>query len=308
MIGGLFLWSYPLNKGEVYIQTGVIDYTIKILNQTYSCKHDPCVIKLKSGEYQITFNREGYGQISSEVQVKRWGTTAIKLEPKKTVNAIATEKTIEESNPNPPLPSQIKEENIIGSAWNKDKNMMVFLDKTDSRVKIVGIDGKIRAVTVLKGITPPLYFYWSEDEKNILGEKGNDLYFIDVQRGLRKKHTLGFEGKNATWDPKGDFILLNNKENQLYKIEKIRYNDVISLKNTIDLSKTVWKDSNLAGYRIDDKKGKTTIFTYDLKEKKEEILMEKYNFPVGEIKISESKEILYLYQTTEKKWYEINTQ
>jgi hypothetical protein len=203
--------------------------------------------------------------------------------------------------PTPQLPKGIE-----SGIWNKSNTKVIFLDKTDEKVKIYKKTGKVSTITVLTDIRSPLFFYWSNSEKEVIGITEKSLYLIGIENGSRKKENLSFYPSAVTWSPDDNIILLNDSNLNLYQKEKIGYNITTTVKYKIDLTQSHWVDKNrIISFEINEEKGKTTIFTYNIKEKKREIVTEKYAFPVSELRFDTEKQTAYLYHSTQKKWYEI---
>jgi hypothetical protein len=307
MIVLVIVWFTVLNKGTVAITTGVTDYSVTINNVVIPCETDPCSIKSKIGTYGLIFNKEGYNSVSAKVEVARWKVTDVALKPKKKVEvmpSVVVPKTEEDILP--VLPADLNAENTMYPVWHAD-GRIIFIDKSDERLKIRNTDGKIRPVTIFKNITPPVMdFYWSGDGARVIGSQVGDLYFVDVEQGSRKKQILEFVPANITWSPKSDFILVDDGADNVYKIDW-NNREPAKLESGFKLSQSKWiDDTTLLIYSIDIKNNKTSVWTLDPSSGITETLVEKYDFPVSEMVYDKEAGKAYLRNSKESAWYEIN--
>ncbi|MBU1935665.1 PEGA domain-containing protein [Patescibacteria group bacterium] len=307
LIGLVIAWFTVLNTGSITITTGLDSYTIYTDYEPIFCEKDPCTIKLESGNYQVRFEKDEYNTITTKATVIRFKDVEVVFTPKKAfklelINIVPGQ----EKSPVLPAPSGIDIENVITSMWNEDRDKFLFLDKSDNRLKIIDKSDKITLITKLTNIKPPFDLYWSPSENLILGNQDQDLYFIEVDEGSRKKQIADFTPIAVLWSPQDDFILLNDDQNNLYKIN---WTDRITekLDLVIDLNESVWiDDTTLITYSINEEKNQTTIWTFDFKQEIREDLIQRFDFPINKIDYDLNQNLIYVHNSRESAWYEIN--
>ena len=307
LIGLVIVWFYVLNEGKLIVNAGVDNYTINVNNQLTSCPKDPCEIELKVGSYQVKFIKEGYIEASSQTTIVRGKTSAVKFEAKKKMEIIPIEAPIGApiGAPMDP-PDDLNKDNIIGSIWNFKNDRFLFLDSSDSRLKIREPDGKITLITTLKNIFAPIDFYWSSDDKYILASNKSDIYFIEIELGSRKKQVLNFEPTQISWSPASDFVLFNDENRFLYKIDWENQENVQKSDVELDLGISAWiDDTTLLTYKTDTEKNQTEIWTYDPIDLTKESLAQKFDFPIDKITYDSSQNTAYLHHEREDTWYEM---
>lgn len=306
LLGMVMTWFFVLNRGTVAVTAGLSDYSITVNFKTTSCPADPCIAKVKIGAYGLTFEKEGYNPVSAKVEIARWQTTAVALQPKKKVE-IAPSAIIPKTDViNPAIPEDLNADNIISPVWSADGRLL-FLDRSDEKLKIRNTDGKIKTITVLKGITPPIDFYWSADGTRVIGSQKGDLYFMDVGQGSRKKQVLEFAPPDIVWSPKNDFILVDDGSGAVYKIDWENRETLKKLESYPRLNQSEWiDDSTLLVYSIDVQNSKTIIWTYNPSSEIKETLVEKYDFPVDRMAYDKETGKAYLRNSRENGWYEIS--
>ncbi|MBN2087253.1 hypothetical protein JW758_02815 [Candidatus Peregrinibacteria bacterium] len=301
------IWKYAFDYGTIEITAGLNDYSIKIEEVTTLCATDPCKIKLKSGIYEIIFEKEGYNQIKSKILVARGETSPMPLVPKKTI--VLTQSDIVENVNKPKIatpPDFNSKYSAIASTWNDERNKFLFLDKEDGRLKIIDLEGNISPVTVLKNIETPIEFYWSADEKRILGIKENDFYFIDAEIGSRKKQIIEFAPSNVLWSPKNEYILFNNEDNSVFRIDWDKQNYIYPLNTIIDLSLSVWvNNEQLLIHKFDEIENKTSVLLYNPTNSTMEQLTQKFDFPVDDIYFDQEINTGFLHDSGENQWYKL---
>ena len=306
VLGVVILWFFVLNRGTVAVTAGLSDYSITINNITTSCPADPCLAKVKIGTYELKFEKEGYNPVSAKVDIARWKTSAVTLQPKKKVEIVPSAIIPKTEAANPAIPADLNADNIISPVWSADGRLL-FLDRSDERLKIRNTDGKIKLVTVLKQITPPINFYWSADSARIIGSQKGDLYFMDVDQGSRKKQVLEFAPSDIVWSPKSDFILVDDGSGAVYKIDWENRENPKKLEADPRLSQSEWiDDSTLLVYSIDTENNKTTIWTYNPSSEIREDLVEKFDFVIDKMVYDKEAQKAYLRNPRESGWYEIS--
>jgi hypothetical protein len=308
LIGAVVIWFYVLNEGKLIINTGVSNYTIYADNQPTLCAKDPCEIELKVGSYQIRFVKEGYIEASSPTTIVRGKTSAVNFEAKKKMEITPVETPIGAPMEHQlgEIPNDLNEDDIIASAWNYKNDKFLFLDNSDSRLKIREADGEIKLITTLKNIPSPVDFYWSSDDKYILANKETDIYFIEIDMGSRKKQVMDFEPTQITWSPANDFLLLNDKNRSLYKIGWEDQENMQKMDVELSLKESVWiSDTTLLTYKIDTDRNETEIWTYDPVNLTKENFAQKFDFPIDKIFYNSGQNIVYFHHEREKGWYEM---
>ncbi len=301
------IWVYAFDKGKIEVTTGLDNYKITIDEQIAFCNNDPCIIEAKSNIHNVRFEKESYNQITSTVYVKRGETTPVPLEPKKTITLQPSDVVKDIKRPKLPAPPNFDSKySAIAYSWNENRDKYLFLDEEDDRLKIIDKEGEITLVTTLKNIESPIDFYWSSDEKRILVNKDNDFYFIDVQLGSRKKYVIDFDPEYVLWSPKNDYILLNDKEKSMYRIDWNKQNYIEPLNTKLDLSLSVWvNDDQLLIYIADEDVNKTNIFLFNPQTFTREQLTQKFDFPVDDIYYDSEINTGFLHDSGENQWYKL---
>ena len=304
---GVAIWTYAFNDGNIEVNTGLNDYKIFVDEQVTLCNNDPCIIKTKSTIHQIRFEKESFNSITSTAYVKRGETTPIDLEPKKTIVLTPSDIVKDIERPKLPAPPNFDSKySAIAYSWNEKRDKYLFLDKEDNRLKIIDKDGEITLITILKNIESPINFYWSSDEKRILINKDKDFYFIDVVLGSRKKYTMDFEPAYVSWSPKNDYVLLNDKDSSLYKINWNKQNYIEPLNTKLNLLLSAWvNDNQLLIYKANEKINKTNIFLYNPLTTSMEQLTQKFDFPVDDIYYDQEINTAFMHDSGENKWYKL---
>lgn len=303
----VYLWFYPLNQGYIRVITGQNNYQITIENQIIECKNDPCSLKFQSGFYAIQIEKKEYKPVTQNIAIKRGKVNNIQIKLAKimTLKVSDISPTLPSSQSNRPLPSSVNVDHIIAPTWNIDEKKLVYLDQNNKRLKVWS-DDKIKIITSLKNIKPPLSFYWSPNEQFILGNNNQDIYFIEINKGSRKKNVLSFNPIAMHWSPDSRYILINNEQNQLFKIELKNPHTTTPLKITLNLAQSVWiNEHTILFYAIDQKRKTTIIRTYDFLTQKISTLLTKYNFPINQINYNKDDNLIFLYNAQEKIWYKL---
>ena len=301
------VWVYAFDDGSIEVNTGLNNYKITVNGQTIVCSNDPCTIELKSEIYKISFEKDGYNSITSTAFVKKGEVTPVNLQPKKITVLTPSDIVKDIKKPKLPAPPNFGSKyTAIGYSWNENRDKYLFLDEEDSRLKILNKEGEIKLITVLKNIDSPIDFYWSANEKRILANKDNDFYFIDVELGSRKKQILDFEPENVLWSLENDYILLNDKENNLYSIDWDKQSYIEPLNEIINLSLSVWvSEDKLLLYKQDDEVNKTIISIYNPQTRTMEQLTQKFDFPVDDIYYDSALNTAFLHDSGENQWYKL---
>lgn len=303
-IGLIVVWFYVLNYGKAIITTGLENYIIYTGNESIECLNDPCEIKLDVGNYQIQFEKEGYNKAFTSTTISRNKISNIVFSPKKIMKIEPVSIVPKTDKPMPPIPAELNMDDIIFYAWDQDGNKLLFLDKSDDRLKIFTSDKKTNPVTTLKNILSPVNIHWSPNEKYIIINKGKDIYFIETEMGARKKQVLDFQPTQILWSPESNFFLMNDSSDSLYKIEWQNFENINKINIILSLNKSVWMDENtLITYEIDTKQNLTKIWTYDPLASIQESITQKFDFPLDQINYDPIQDAVYFHHSREGGWY-----
>lgn len=305
LVGLVVAWFTILNKGLIVANTGLTNYNLVINNATYECTEDPCTLEHKTGSYLGRFEKDEYNVSSFNVAVLRGQKTEITLSPKKIVNLEVSETYNESTKPKIQVPFGVDAESIIASSWNTDNSKFLYLDIKDGKLKITDKSGEEKIITILKDIPKTLKLFWSEDESKIIGAQENDIYFIEVEIGSRKKNSLDFNPNNILMHKEGDYILLN-QEDKLLKIDWDSMYEIKDLEIELDLAKSIWIDMDtIITYELDEEVNKTTIWAFTPNEKVSQTITEKFDFPITDIKFNNETQTVYVLNSKDNEWYEI---
>ena len=299
----VYIWFYPLNKGVLSVNTGMDNYELQINNESIICDKDPCNIKLKSGSHTIHFTKEKHYAVTKTIIINRNKITGLKLNPKK---IIVFKKTniIPETHNKPLSKPKINEDEILASVWNKDKNKLLFLSKTDNYLQIYQKDKDNKIITILKNLENP-ELYWSNDEEKIVAIEANSIYFIETINGGRKKKESNIEITNIIWPEQSSYLLLNNKDNELFKIAWTNKEETKKVSEDINLKQGTWINKNeFLYFNTNKEKNISTISVYNLENEIKTELITK-NIIVDRLKYDKEKRLGYFYCPEEGEWYEI---
>lgn len=299
---GVYAWFYPLNKGDLNITTGLENYLASIGSQTIQCPKDPCSIRLKSGAYSVRIQKEKYSLQDFQVTVKRGKTNELSVTLKKipnlTVSPIIPEdkkETVEKE-----IPEELKSVSLLAPTWHTN-NQLAFIDLNDDRLKIRNEKGETQVITTLKNLNSEFVLYWSPEANRLAGKSINDIYFIDIEKASRKKFTLDVLVKNIVWSPSGEFVLFNNSQNDLYKINF--KGSVTPMKIELNLKNSVWIDrENLVLFVNGKDVNQVTIEKFNLTSFEKSEILRKFNFPINDISIDD-KGVIYFYNRNLESWY-----
>ena len=303
LISLVYTWFYPLNKGILSVITEMDNYELQINNESIICEKDPCNIKLKSGSHAVHFTKEEHYSITKTIIINRNKITGLKLNPKK---IIVFKKTniIPESYNKPLSKPQINEDEIITSIWNKDKNKLLFLSKTGDYLQIYQKGEENKVITILKNLEKPR-LYWSDDEEKIIGIDEGGIYFIETLSGKRKKKEIDIEVTNIIWPEQSDYLVFNNKENDVFKILWSNKDETINITDNINLNQSIWiNNDEILYFDINNEANKSTIFVYDFENEIKTELISK-NIIVDRVRYDHEKGLGYFYCPEEGSWYEI---
>lgn len=303
LISLVYIWFYPLNNGILSVITEMDNYELQINNESTICEKDPCNIKLKSGSYTVHFTKKEHYSITKTIIINRNKITGLKLNPKK---IIVFKKTniVPESYSKPLSKPQIKEDDILASIWNKDRNKLLFLSKVDDYLQIYQKGGENKVITILKNLKEPS-LYWSNDEEKIIGIDEDGIYFIETLSGKRKKKEINIEVTNIIWPEQSDYLLLNNKQNDVFKILWSNKDETIKITDNINLNQSIWiNDDEILYFNINKEINRSTIFVYDFENEIKTELITK-NIIVDRVKYDHEKGLGYFYCPKENEWYEI---
>lgn len=301
---GVYIWFYPMNKGKIIITTGHDQYSIIAGNENTPCDLDPCKIVLKSDIYNITIQKNGYLPKAIKAQIQRGKTSEISVKLKKnpTLNPVSEAPKEKELKK---LPEKLKNMSIATATWNLNEEKLIFLDNNDNKLKIWKEGGDLKTITTLKNIGDGLNLYLAPSGNDILGNIGDEIYFININKASRNKQILKFIPKNITWSPDSEYLLVNNADNKLYKIDFLE-KSVKPMETTLDLNNAAWTDgSNMIYFDHNKEERQTTISHFDvLSDKKTEILT-KYDFLAEKI-VADDNNIVYIYNSVSESWNQLD--
>lgn len=302
LAGGIYVWYYPLDRGNVSVSVGLPDYWVMASDQSVQCASDPCVITLKTGSRTLTLRKDGYFPATAESEVKRFKTESITVQLKKIPTL--KESLVVPSEPisleNKPLPADLAEPSKLGAAWDAKGEKLAYVDLADDKVKVWS-GGTAHTVTPLANLGEGFRFLWAPDSSMLAGMVDEDLYLIDTRKASRKKIQLGFVSRNASWSPNSDFLVLNDDQNKIYKIGTVgEPPSPISLQ--MDLGQSVWdQDGRLIYYTVDERANQTKIMAYSLVAEENTEIMTKYDFPISKI-ARDMNGALYFYNPKLTSW------
>jgi len=302
LAGLVYVWYYPLDRGEVSISAGLPDYWVMASDLSVQCAADPCLITLKTGSRTITVRKDGYFPVTAESVVRRLKTESITVQLKKipTLKESAVIPSEPISLENKPLPAELAKGSVLAPAWDAKGEKLAYVDLADDKVKI-WMDGAARTVTPLANLGEGFEFLWAPDGAMLAGMAEGDLYLIDTQRASRKKIQLGFMSKNEKWTPGGDFLMLDDGQGEIYKMGTDgEPPSPISLK--MDLAESVWdQDGRLIYYTVDEKANQAKIMAYNLTVGESTEILTKFDFPISKI-ARDANGALYFYNPKLENW------
>ena len=307
LIAGVYLWFYPLNKGEIIITTGISDYIVLEKEEPIICPQDPCTISLNAGSYKLKIQKENYQSKTINIDIKRGKTDEIFVELRKIPNLIISQIIPQDPESKIPkeLPEQLRELPLLSPTWDQTEKKLVFLDLKDNKLKIWEENRDLKTITTLKYIEEGFKLNWSPDQTYILGSLGDEIYFIDTKKASRKKHVLDFSLQNTLWSLRSDYLLANDEKNELYKIN-FAQETVKPLEMNLDLKNAIWSgDDLLIFFSYDAEEGKTMIESYNFSTQEKEEIITKFNFSINKIS-SDANNVIYFYNPDMESWYYLN--
>jgi hypothetical protein len=299
----IYIWFYPLNKGSLSISSNVDAYYVSADDINFECTANPCQLSLKTGFYNIKIQKDKYLPEAVAVNIIRGNTSDISIALKK--NPILSISKIVPPSDNKvqnTLPKIIEDISYAAAEWNSAGDMLVFLDRTENKLNIWTEKGGIKTITSLKNISDNFKLYWSPDSKYLLGAEKNDIYFIDIEKASRKKISIGFVPINIKWSQKSEYLLANDDENGLYKIDFVK-KSAEPIVIILPLANAVWeKEDRLIFFLYDTDTYKTAIKSFDLISGQSIEILTKDNFLADKIS-SDTEGNIYLYDSEGKTWY-----
>lgn len=299
---GVYIWFYPMNNGKLIVTTDQNQYSIIAGGKSIPCDSDPCEITLKSDIYNIKVQKNNYLPETIKVRIQRGRTSEISVKLKKnpTLNPVSEAPEEKELRG---LPEKLKGMSATTATWDLNEEKLIFLD--NNKLKIWEENGDLKTITTLRNIGDGLNLYWAPNENNVLGNIRDETYFINIDKASRTKQILKFIPKNITWSPGGKYLLANNTDNKLYKID-FSEKSVKPMETTLDLNNAVWNtDNSLIYFNYDQKENQTTISYFDvLSVKKTEILI-KNDFLIEKI-VADNNNIVYIYSPDLESWNQLD--
>ena len=203
------------------------------------------------------------------------------------------------------MPAVLDGSSVLAPVWDVADSNLAFSDSRDDRLKIFSEDGNVKQVVSFKNISDRFNLIWSPDGRYLFGAEDDDIYFINITKFSRKKMTIGFSPKNIVWSSESEYLLMNDRENDVYKADFIN-ESVEPFSFALDLSASVWdKNGDIIYFSYEEKENKTIAGRYGVSAKEHDIILTKYNFRAGDIAVSESGEI-YLYDLVSGSWHELD--
>lgn len=297
LIALIAAWTGPLNKGVFLISAGSPPYTIAVNGKNIICKEDPCRITLKSGTYTVTASKEGYFPGTKPAGVARFKEAKVKFDLKK-IPDLTISPAMPKEKETPSIPQQFRKDTVIDPTWDEKGLALVYFDAEDLKIKVFKDDIE-NIITQIQKADPGLRFSWSPDSKNILGQEGSDLYFIDTIKKTRKKGILEFLPNIILWSPDSNIILANDPLKKLYKID-FAERSVIDLNIELDLDHAAWGDEKEL-YYFEVEPGTTTINRLDTENGETKAVMTKSGFSADRIISGEKK--IFFHNPDEDIWY-----
>jgi WD40 repeat protein len=306
LAGLVYVWFYPLNKGQVSVNTGLTGYTVEVAElagQKTLCPADPCLIPLHSDTYTMTISKDGYQKAETRVVVVRGNITRVDITLQKifgiTLAVIIPKYT---GDVDRPLPEGSMPENLLGHKWSPDGSKLIYLDKNDGRVKL-WTPAESRKVTSLQGINEDIRFIWSAGRQKVVAQSGTDLYWLDIESGSRKKQVLDFTPDYMTLSPNGATLLLSGPDGTLYTISA-EIMQAAPFESKIDPKKTVWIDDATLIYAVTPEGGSTEIGRACLDGRPQESLLSLSNFPIDLLYHGQDS-LVYLHNSATNTWYQL---
>ncbi|GEM_PF-6380346 len=285
MAAGVYGWFYPLNKGTLELKTGLTGYQALVDGQPLPCTADPCSTRLQSGSHALLILKEKHTTFAQPVLIRRGQVTQVEVNLERVY-------TLEPSQVVPKLSAATT------------KSTALFWDPADERVKLKKPDGSPQIITSLSGLASPPHFYGSPAQTEWLGVEGRDLYFINTAEGGRRKRTLEFEPQNLRFSPRGDYAVLNDAKNQLFKVSFAEA-ATEPLKLELDLAQSAWLDDDTLLYAsTDPKTRRTDIKTYQPVTERQTTLTVQFEFVATRFTFDTVNKTAYV-QKADRKWYEL---
>ena len=302
---GIYVWSYPLNKGKLSVSANVTEYQIISDENTLECPQSPCVINLKTGVHSIEVQKNGYLSSTISIQIIRGRTIDSDVELIKIPTLNLSEVVpAEKSNNAKNIPAILEGQTIISPVWNSDESNLAYIDTDEEKLKIWAGDNDIRVITSFKNISDEFELSWSPDNQYLFGKEGINLYFINISKASRKKNIIAFVPQNIIWTQKSGSLLFNDDEKNMY-LADFSDETIKPLSIVFDLGNSDWdKNGNLISYinNIEGDNVSIVSFNPGLNEKKD--IMTKFDFLIG--KIVADNEKIFFYNTKDEKWYNLD--
>lgn len=300
---GIYVWSYPLNKGSLKITSNLSNYLVFFESSSKECLENPCEITLKPGSHQIKVQQDGFFPETIQATIKRGKNKGINVDLKKTPKLIASEIIPKEKNENKALPKEINEQDTLTFSWNENAEQLAFIDQTDSKLK-TWKDNEIKITASLKGVSNKLKLNWSPDNQHIFGQEEEVAYFIDTEKASRKKRIFDFTPKNLMWTPETNNLLVNDIALNVYQIS-IEEEVEKEMNFKLNLKNSAWENKNrLIFYDYNKKENQTTVAAINIESLEKTEILTKFNFPIDQV-VSEGGKIFFHHEAQET-WYELD--
>lgn len=301
LAAGIYGWFYPLNKGTLELKTGLQELKVLIDGVESPCPADPCTTRLKSGLHELLIQKDDYTTLSQRFFIKRGKVTTIQadLERVFTLEPSVIVPKIQET-PARPLPKRLR---AISYTWNKNLTRLAFLDSEDERLKIQEPDNASRPVALLKNLDSSPLLHWSPDEETLVVQENQNLYWIKIKEGSRRKKELSFLPTALSFSPQSSLLLLNDGSKNLYQLSESERVETLGL--AADLAQSAWiNETTLLFFITDVEARRTDIKTLDPFLGQAVTLTVKFDFIGRRLSWDPENQMVYI-QKDSGDWYEI---
>lgn len=302
---GVYVWSYPLNKGSLSITADNTGYSVTSGKITTQCAQNTCTIKLKAGINNITITKNKYFTETINVFIRRGKTSSVTVKLKKIPSLTISQSAPKNETKTQKLPSELDQSQISASTFDESGALLAYLDKKDNKLKIWDNKNASQIITILNNVGVNFTLYWSPDQKYLFGSDDKDIYFIDIKKASRKKEILSFTPSNITWSLNSDYLVLNDDKYNLYKID-FAAKKTDQLKTVVNLKNSVWnKDGELVYFTYDTTSKTSKIESFDPVNLKSRLILTEYSFQISEAVLDDKKELNF-YNPDKKAWYKLD--
>jgi hypothetical protein len=300
----IYLWYYPLDKGNASVTVGLTGYWVLGSDFSADCLTDPCLVSLKSGLHDLQIRKDGYFPGSASIDVHRFKTTEVAVNLRKipSLKLSVVVPALKEDFSTKPIPQNLSAADVVAPTWDEKGEKLAFLDRGSGQIKVWS-DGTAQPITPLKNIGVGFTMVWAPDQVNLVGIDRQDLYLINTKAASRKMVKMEFVPTNLTWSPDSGFLLANDANAKVYRIGLDGLWSPMNL--VLDLKNAVWGNAHsLFYYAQDEKENKTVVKAFDLSTQETTEILTKYDFPVSKITLDVNGAV-YLYSESQNGWYSL---